>query len=592
MATISYPFDTTGLSNANLVIDEPHVISELNATTYRIFVPKFAPFYVNNFVLNHISITNVKTTLVEGRDYYFCLPFIGGARSTGKMLYGAISLNHKLIDGMFELTYQTIGGDWITNPAQVLLEIAEKNYNPRIVPWDKVINKPEIFPTTEHKHDANFIYGQKELKDAIKGIEDALTGVGSTFPADLSRHTTDYNNPHHVTASTIGLPDVANLPIADDQEVMALADVNKYMTLRQLSLFMNQYKRRPIPAWKSLLITTTNTVKSGEYKPPIKLALEAPKLTDETNPVVIGNVWEVSTDPNFTATVIGATMDRENAISNTGPSLVSLSMIMDDGVPYYIRSKYISTEAGDSPWYNFTMMSKFVNTPPTGDVIIDHVTPVTLGTVLTATNNISDVDGVGIITYKWIRNGSLENVIAEGDTYTVAEADNMSEISCVAYYMDNRNTVESVVSSIPVVVPDLSSAINKPPVSTLTIGYSAPLYIGSEVWPTGAITDPDGMGAITYTWFRNGSAQIATGNKYTLTADDSNVILTVVATYLDNKGKVESVTSAGVGIAQLVAKPLPNTPTTGTVTINYTGQLQDGTVLTAANTLTDQLYLV
>ena len=43
-----YDFDPTGSLPANLVVDELHTITEINANTYNIIIPEFAPFYTNN----------------------------------------------------------------------------------------------------------------------------------------------------------------------------------------------------------------------------------------------------------------------------------------------------------------------------------------------------------------------------------------------------------------------------------------------------------------------------------------------------------------------------------------------------------------
>ena len=47
------PFDPTGLASTNYVEDEVHTLTEINDATYRLIVPTFAPFYLDNFKFVH-----------------------------------------------------------------------------------------------------------------------------------------------------------------------------------------------------------------------------------------------------------------------------------------------------------------------------------------------------------------------------------------------------------------------------------------------------------------------------------------------------------------------------------------------------------
>ena len=62
------------------------------------------------------------------------------------------------------------------------------------------------------------------------------------------------------------------------------------------------------------------------------------------------------------------------------------------------------------------------------------------------------------------------------------------------------------------------------------------------------LADADGMGAVSYQWYRDGVAiGGATGATYTLGDADVSATITVEASYTDGYGTNESVTSAGVG---------------------------------------------
>jgi hypothetical protein len=89
------------------------------------------------------------------------------------------------------------------------------------------------------------------------------------------------------------------------------------------------------------------------------------------------------------------------------------------------------------------------------------------------------------------------------------------------------------------------------------------------------------VGAISYQWKANGQAiSGATANTYVLTQAEVGKTITVTASYTDNLGTAESVTSsASTAVANVNDSP------TGTVTIS--GTATQGQTLTVANTLAD-----
>lgn len=237
MPAITYPFDTTGLAPSNLVVDELHTLTEVNANTYRIFIPAFAPFYLDNFVLKHIDTLGNEIILIPDVQYTLCLLYEGATRSTGKQVYGGISIADSIINGTLKVTYQTIGGEWTADPNYVLNALAELVYNPRTTVWDVVTNKPNQFPPTVHNHHMDTIFGHEALIQSIDNLSDT---IANTPPAtdSLTQHLLDDQNPHFVSADQVGLGDVVNLPMATDQEVIDRLPLNKYITLRQLLLLL------------------------------------------------------------------------------------------------------------------------------------------------------------------------------------------------------------------------------------------------------------------------------------------------------------------------------------------------------------------
>jgi hypothetical protein len=243
MPTLTYPLDTTGTAASNLVSNEVQTLTEANYETQRILIPEFAPFYLNNFILQHIDVNGQPTTLLEDADYVLCLPYIGASRSTGKLVYGGISINRADLNGELRVWYQTVGGSWTVDALYIYERLAEKAYNPRTTVWDAVSGIPEIFPPTSHALHMDFLYGHKVLVDAINNVATTIASEPSgTTP--FVKHFLDTSNPHEVTKDQVGLGLVENLRLATPLEIASPQSQTAecYITLTQLMQILSKYK--------------------------------------------------------------------------------------------------------------------------------------------------------------------------------------------------------------------------------------------------------------------------------------------------------------------------------------------------------------
>ena len=234
MPTVSYPLDTTGLAATNLVKGEMHSLTEVNAATYRIIIPTFSPFYLHNLKLSHVSLTGEVTPLDEGTDFYCTLPYMAAQRSTGQAVYGGLSIITTLVNGYLDLQYQTIGGSWCCDPAYVYQQLLEAVYNARTTWWDTLSNVQDIFPPTDHSLPVSQIDGITDLLAMMEKIRQAVLTNPTSIPASILSHVLVSGNPHGTSADDVGLGEVANYPLATDEEVNAKAAVDKYVTLRQI----------------------------------------------------------------------------------------------------------------------------------------------------------------------------------------------------------------------------------------------------------------------------------------------------------------------------------------------------------------------
>ncbi|MDD1608142.1 MAG: DUF4347 domain-containing protein, partial [Methylococcaceae bacterium] len=150
-----------------------------------------------------------------------------------------------------------------------------------------------------------------------------------------------------------------------------------------------------------------------------------------------------------------------------------------------------------------------INDLPTGSVTITGI--VMQGQTLTASNNLADADGLGIITYQW-QAGGVDIGGAIGATYTLSQAEVGKTITVLARYTDGQNTAETVSSTPTGVVAN----VNDLPTGTVTIAGTATQ--GQLLTVSNNLADADGLGAITYQWQAAGvDIGGATGSTYTLT---------------------------------------------------------------------------
>jgi large repetitive protein len=222
-----------------------------------------------------------------------------------------------------------------------------------------------------------------------------------------------------------------------------------------------------------------------------------------------------------------------------------------------------------------------VNDTPVGTVSITG--SAIQGATLTANNNLTDADGLGSISYQWSADGNpISGASNVNLLLTQAQVGKLITVS--ASYIDGRGGSESVSSHATTGVVNVNDA---PTGSVLITRGATPVGAGDTPLQNQTLTasnnlaDIDGLGTITYQWQADGDAIVgATTNSYTLAQAQVGKAISVVATYNDNQGTVESVTSVVTGAVANV-----NDAPTGVVTIN--GTVAQNATLTASNSLTD-----
>ena len=238
-----------------------------------------------------------------------------------------------------------------------------------------------------------------------------------------------------------------------------------------------------------------------------------------------------------------------------------------------------------------------INDSPTGGVTITGTA--THGQTLTAANTLADVDGipvsgVGAIIYQWSAGGAVI-ANATGSTYVLTQAEVGKAITVTASYTDQQGTAESKTSSATASVAN----INDSPTGGVTITGTATQ--GQTLTAANTLADIDGIpesgvGAISYQWSAGGAAIAnATGITYVLTQAEVGKAITVTASYTDQQGTAESVTStATAAVANVNDAPTGTARMLSTESVASTRELLASDITNTAtqkfNTANSHIY--
>lgn len=199
-----------------------------------------------------------------------------------------------------------------------------------------------------------------------------------------------------------------------------------------------------------------------------------------------------------------------------------------------------------------------INDPPAGNVTVSGQA-VQGWTMAANASTLSDVDGLGSLSYQWLRAG---NVVAgaTGSTYLLSQGDVSSVVSVRISYTDGGGKVESVTSANTSVVAN----VNDSPTGSVTI--SGDPTVGGALLASNSIADLDGLGPISYQWLVDGiTISGATGSGYVLTSGDVGKTIAVLARYVDGFGTSENKASsptAAVGLIDTISPTVAFTDST------------------------------
>ena len=174
--------DRTGMAFSNLVVREPHVLTEINSRSKRTIIPVHGPFYLNNLLLEVQAPDGSYTQLTLGEDFTPVFRYRAAEIATSKEVFGGIAVQAELTEGMICLTYQALGTEWAGDRNYVLEKIASSVLNPRVATWDSISGLPTIFPPQVHQQPLENFRG---LEDLIAAVNQIGSKLGEPFNPSL-----------------------------------------------------------------------------------------------------------------------------------------------------------------------------------------------------------------------------------------------------------------------------------------------------------------------------------------------------------------------------------------------------------------------
>lgn len=163
-----YPLDLTGKNTNNLVLGEPH---ELSQGENRAVVPNYGAFFSESIVVRDADTGRV---LKPREDFQAAQLYQEATQRTGLEVCAAIVVTDSNASKNIEVDYQAIGGEFSYSVVGLRKMLEDLDLDSRPVRWGDMLGKPSTFPPAPHLHDAGDLYGFEYLTEAIDALRHAI----------------------------------------------------------------------------------------------------------------------------------------------------------------------------------------------------------------------------------------------------------------------------------------------------------------------------------------------------------------------------------------------------------------------------------
>jgi hypothetical protein len=138
--------DPTGTSRRNQ-FQEKRFVNETNGQDNYFIVPENAPFFKEGFSLFSPQLGRF---LEEGDDFEFTERFGEASDIIGSEIYGSFAFLDKAIEMEVIYVYNALGGDFVVNPKETIMQGLESLQKLRKRDWSDVINVDSTLPIEAH----------------------------------------------------------------------------------------------------------------------------------------------------------------------------------------------------------------------------------------------------------------------------------------------------------------------------------------------------------------------------------------------------------------------------------------------------------
>lgn len=243
MKEFIWEFDPFGTNPKNKITEERQVITEINGTNFRYFVPKAAPFFEEEVKVKHVASGVV---LTPGVDYQFGLSYNQATQQVMKPVYGSISILNTQYTGTFEIEYHTMGGEFTLDVQTITEILINLLYDPRTVTWDRIVDPPAVFPPIHHQQPVSDFVNYDHLVAAMEKLGDKVLESYELFYPAFTRHLEDRSNPHGVTKADVGLSLTPNARFATLEEAADGARFDVLMSPRTVSEMITRLNKETL----------------------------------------------------------------------------------------------------------------------------------------------------------------------------------------------------------------------------------------------------------------------------------------------------------------------------------------------------------
>jgi VCBS repeat-containing protein len=307
-------------------------------------------------------------------------------------------------------------------------------------------------------------------------------------------------------------------------------------------------------------VTTRLTVAvTGTNDAPVVAAPLAGTVAEGSAPLVL-NLLQGATDADAgetaTLAITGVTYAVNGGVASTTPpagfSRSGANLTINAGHPAYdslaqgetrvITVSYTVQDAqGATVAQTATVTITGTNDAPTVGAAVslpagieDQAVQITAAQLLAGA---SDVDGEPLLVSGLIIASGGGTLVANAGGWLYTPAANANGTVTFAY------TVSDGLAGVAQGATLVLAAVNDAPTGSLSIAGMP--EVGATLSAISTLDDPDGLGAVTYTWLRDGLA-VATGATYLLTAADAGTEVSVTASWTDGGGTAEAVASGAL----------------------------------------------